>query len=310
MSESTLQRSVGYVSGLDLLRVLGMILVTAQHALSLAGYEDRTKIVAELSLGQLGVAIFLAISGLLAGDSPRSPLAWLFQRLRRLFPAFWIAMIVSFALTGAAGNKQFDLFQIISQLAGTGLFTHLSNLVNSPTWFVSLLLVCYVGTAAARLSAVPPVVIGCIVVAVCTVVVAREPHPWLSAHLLTYALANTIAFAPKEIRRLATWTAIAAAASAAVLHRPEFAYAALALGAIEGARAVGTVPASVRAAGDYAYEYYLVHGVALFAAMRFLPSQPVWATLVGVASACLAAVVLRRVVTFLDHAVTARLRTA
>src|SRR5262245_20859503 len=144
----------GHLTGLDLLRVVALILVTAQHALTLNGLDAWT-VIGGLSLGQIGVAIFLGVSGYLAVESRRPPVSWLVQRLRRLLPAYWIVIGASFMLAWATGHKRFDAWQVAAQLLGIGLFTHQDNLVNSPTWFISLLLACYAGTVAARLTRQP-----------------------------------------------------------------------------------------------------------------------------------------------------------
>ena len=117
--------------------------MTAQHALSLTGHDARTMI-GPFSVGQLGVAVLLGVSGLLASAASGSPSSWLARRLQRVYPAYWLVMLLSFALVYATGYKTFTVSQFVSQMAGTGLFTHPGSLVNVPTWFISLLLTCYV----------------------------------------------------------------------------------------------------------------------------------------------------------------------
>ena len=145
------------LSGLDAARILAMILVVIQHTLSLSDREDLT-LMAGLSIGQLGVAIFLVVSGLLSCESRRTPFAWLSQRLCRIYPAFWIAMIGSFCLATLSGYKNASLGQVASQMLGTGLWTHADELVNSPTWFVSLILACYLATFLSRMIGRPGLV--------------------------------------------------------------------------------------------------------------------------------------------------------
>ena len=83
-----------------------------------------------LDMGQVGVAIFLGISALLGSTSRRRPVPWLVQRLRRLFPAYWLVMIVSFIVAWATGYKTFTPGQVVSQMLGLGLLTHPGSLVN------------------------------------------------------------------------------------------------------------------------------------------------------------------------------------
>lgn len=295
-----------YLPGLDVVRVAALGLVTAQHALTLTGRDDCT-LVAGLSLGQFGVALFLAVSGLLAGQSRHPPAAWLSQRLRKVFPAYWIAVGGSFLIAGLAGHKRFDAYQVFAQLSGIGLFTHRENLINSPTWFVSLVLVCYLATfVARRAGASAASATGATLVLAALVAVGE--NPWLLSHLLTYSLAFTIALAPRRrAARLAPLVGVALFALAATL-QPAFGYAAVALVSVELARRLPRTPRAVAVAAHYSYEYYLVHGVALYGSVRLLPSVPVVAVGLAVASAAAAAVALRWLVDRLEAAATRRKR--
>src|SRR5438034_10716661 len=75
--------------GLDVLRILAILLVTAQHSLSLSD-RDEWPTWQQINIGQLGVAIFLILSGLAAGQDHRPPVAWLARRLARIMPAYWL----------------------------------------------------------------------------------------------------------------------------------------------------------------------------------------------------------------------------
>lgn len=96
--------------GLDGIRLFAVCLVTAQHALTLVVLDNWT-LFQSLNIGQFGVALFLGLSGILVGQSHRPPLPWLLQRLRRLIPAYWVAICLSFLLTWAIGHKRFDAYQ-------------------------------------------------------------------------------------------------------------------------------------------------------------------------------------------------------
>lgn len=132
MSSDLVAKPTSRLSGIDLLRLGAMCLVTLQHALSLTQHDDWSSYFS-MNVGQLGVAIFLAISALLAGSARRPPIRWLLQRIGRLYPAYWLAMIACFAATWITRYRQFDAYQFVSQMLGTGLFTHPGNLVNVPT---------------------------------------------------------------------------------------------------------------------------------------------------------------------------------
>jgi peptidoglycan/LPS O-acetylase OafA/YrhL len=278
-------------AGLDALRVFGALLVTAQHALTLLGHEDWTSY-AGINAGQLGVALFLGISGFLSTQSRRPPFAWLGQRLRRLFPAYWLALAVSFAAAALTGYKQFDSWQVLAQAAGIGLFTHPHNLVNSPTWFISLLLLCYLGVFIGRLLRCPRA-LTLATLLVLTGLVAIEPRPWLLSHLLTFFVAVWLTLVvPAQL--LHRFLGLAAGLFLlAAWWQPTFAYTGVPLLLLAVSGSFGREPRLVRLAAEYSYEYYLLHGLALFAAIRLCP--PWWiAVPAGIVLSCVAAFLLRR----------------
>ena len=132
------------IESFDYLRLFAMALVTIQHAMAVHGYYDQTTW-RGVNVGQTGVAIFCALSGYLAFQLDlNKPLVWFKRRLVQIFPAYWVVTIVSFALTLIAGSKDVTWSLFISQMLGTGFFTHGWELVNVVSWFVSLILLCYV----------------------------------------------------------------------------------------------------------------------------------------------------------------------
>lgn len=286
------------LAGLDVVRVLAMGMVVVQHALSLADREDLTSW-GGLSIGQLGVAMFLVVSGLLSFESRRTAKSWLAQRLFRIYPAFWIAMTGSFLLAEVSGYKNASVGQIVSQMLGTGLWTHPSELVNSPTWFVSLIVACYLATFLSRLIERPGVVAAISGIAL-TFLVARDAAPWLLSHLLTYAVASTIAaYASGTTRRVVSLSIAAMLASLALLIQPAFAYTAISLVIVELSLLWQARPRIIKLAADYSYEFYLVHGVALAGAMTVMKSSPVLAVLVALTCSMVAAGILNHVAAFL-----------
>lgn len=284
-------------AGLDYVRVLAMVMVVIQHTLSLADREELT-VTLGLSIGQLGVAIFLVVSGLLSFESRRTPIDWLSQRLFRVYPAFWLAMLVSFVLASLSGYKNASLQQIGSQLLGTGLWTHSGELVNSPTWFVSLILACYYGTFLSRVLRCPGL-LAAISSAVLSILVVRDSAPWLMSHFLTYAVSCTIAtFASSTQRRAAVVVTAGILGSLALLIQPAFAYTALSLIIVELSLIAKTRPKAIKWAANYSYEFYLVHGVALAGALSVMKHSPVLAVVSALTSSAIAAVILNRMATF------------
>ena len=284
--------------GLDVVRVLAMSLVVTQHTMSLAGREDLTSL-AGLSIGQLGVAMFLVVSGFLSFESRRTPTNWLTQRLCRVYPAFWIAMIGSFCLATLSSYKHASVGQIVSQMLGTGLWTHSDKLVNSPTWFVSLILTCHFATYLSRLIERPGLIAALSSIGL-TFLVARDAAPWLLSHFLTYAVASTIAaYALGTHRKIATLSIAGVLTILALLIQPAFAYTAISLVIVELSLLCHARSRIVKLAADYTYEFYLVHGVALAGAMTVMKSSPVLAVIAALTCSAIAAVILNHLAAFI-----------
>jgi peptidoglycan/LPS O-acetylase OafA/YrhL len=284
--------------GLDVVRVLAMCLVVLQHTMSLAGRDDLTSLDG-LSIGQLGVAMFLLVSGFLSFESRRTPTNWLAQRLCRVYPAFWIAMIGSFCLATLSGYKNASVGQIVSQMLGTGLWTHSDELVNSPTWFVSLILACYVATFLSRLIERPGLIAAISSIGL-TFLVARDAAPWLMCHFLTYAVASTIAaYALGTHRRVASLSIAGVLTILALLIQPAFAYTAISLVVVELSLLCKARSRIVKLAAEYSYDFYLVHGVALAGAMTVMKSSPVLAVMAALMSSAVAAVILNHLAAFI-----------
>lgn len=288
-------------AGMDVVRLFATGLVTIQHALTLVGREDQATILG-LSIGQLGVALFLAVSGLLASESRRPPFPWLVRRLWRVYPAYWLVIGASFFLAWMVGYKRFGMGQVAAQFAGIGLFTHANNLVNTPTWFVSLLLVCYAGTFAARLLLVQHLA-GAVASIVFAILVATDPNAWLLAHFLTYSVASTIALIGKEYRPRVAWLTVGILLPMAIWWQRAFGYTAVSILVVELSLMLRTVPHWVRVAAEYSYEYFLVHGLALFGMLRMLPSAPWVSVGLAILLAAGAAVAVHRMVEIARQAV-------
>jgi hypothetical protein len=284
--------------GLDHVRVLAMSLVALQHTMSLADREDLTSL-AGLSIGQLGVAMFLVVSGFLSFESRRTPTYWLWQRLCRVYPAFWIAMIGSFSLTTLSGYKNASVGQIVSQMLGTGLWTHPDKLVNLPTWFVSFILACYFATFLSRLIKRPGLIAAISSIGL-TFLVARDAAPWLLSHFLTYAVASTIAaYGLGNHRKVATLSIAGVLTILALLIQPAFAYTAISLVIVELSLRWQARSRTVKLAADYTHEFFLVHGVALAGAMTVMKSSPVLAAIAALLSSAVAAMILKHLTAFI-----------
>jgi len=289
------------IESFDYLRLLAMALVTIQHALAVHGYYDQTTW-GGVNVGQTGVAIFCALSGYLAFRLDlNKPLVWFKRRLVQIFPAYWIVTIVSFALTLIAGSKYVTWSLFVSEMLGTGFFTHGWELVNVVSWFVSLILLCYVVALVAYVSGhAGPILI--VVIGVCGGLLYAKGEIDLSRHVLTFAVAGLIAIK----RTPAAMIAIMAAAGFAfsIFLSIQFVYMSLALvflclALVWKARGYPLT----RMASAYTYEFFLVHGIFLVVFSRLISGSTVASVFFALCAAVVAAVVLRHLVSLLSKVV-------
>lgn len=275
---------------IELLRLVAMAIVTAQHALGLVADYEATEILPGVTFGQLGVAMFCAITGHFAMQGSAPPWRWLQQRLVRLYPMLWLVLPVAFAAAIAMGRKV-SLFQFVSQMLGLGYFTHGFELVDGPTWFVSLLLLCYAIVFVARLLQRPRAVFA-LALAVSAWLLLSRTEVALSRHVVAFSVA---ALAASCLARpvLALLGAVLLLALPAVQQMspviPAFALASLALALLVPV----THPRAIEMAASYVYPYFLVHGPILVAATSFLRPAP--AIVLALPAAVVASLVLDRV---------------
>ncbi len=276
------------IPGLDSLRLLALGLVTWQHAASVFGHYETTQW-RGISPGQSGVAIFCAIAGMLAfREVPAHVGQWLKRRLLRLFPAYWIVTLLAFALTMVASEKAATAGLFVSQMLGLGYFTHGWALVNVVSWFLSLILLCYLLAAVGWSSKRPMPILAAVAIAATLLLVFRIEVP-LSRHVLAFALAGMAA-----LGAFPAWLALLGGGLflAGIVFDPQFFYAGLALSLVwlAGAQRLPDLPGAALPAA-YSYEYFLVHGIALSAAVRLLGETPL-ALLLAIAAAMASAVLL------------------
>ena len=287
ITASEAQPSRPIFGGLDYLRVVAVVLVTIQHAAAILGFKAWMTWEG-VNVGQVGVAIFLAISGFLASQSRQPAWPWFVQRLRRIYPALWIVMAICFWLTWLSGYKEFDAYQVISQMLGLGFFTHPDHLVNTATWFISLLLVCYAGVFVARLFKAPRLigVASSLGLLACAFWVSE---PSFVVHVLTFSVAFVASELVPGARVSKTLMATGSLAVVCGIIQPLFVGAGISLIAVGVALRVATVPRFIRVIAEVSYEYYLLHGVFLVGVLRFFPGPLAFKLLVALASAVAAA---------------------
>jgi peptidoglycan/LPS O-acetylase OafA/YrhL len=281
-------QAVTRIDGFDYLRCLGLVLVLCQHQLSILG-QDRFTWLWGLNLGQLGVSIFLAVSGILAVKTQREPLVWLVARLRSIYPAFWIATLFGFMAALVSGYKKFTLFQLLSQLAGTGLFTHGMNLINVATWFVSLLLALYLVVYVAKCFPFTEVSLFLIAIA-CLLVSITGYKPLLFVHAATFLLA-AVSIGGKLSNW--NWYLLCSISVVFLVLKSSFAiYPAVSLCLCLLALHLPPAPVMVRFLSKYSYEFYLLHGIFLVGSHKLFKGIACLEIPAGILSSIVAAVLL------------------
>ena len=253
------------IAGFDHLRLLAMACVTVQHGLSVIGHYEWTQLLPGCTLGQFGVAIFCGLAGWFALDSRREPGDWMVARLIRLFPAYWVATLLAFALAVGVGRPvTAGLF--VSQMLGLGYFSHGMALVNVVSWFISLILLCYALTLLARLSPRPRLFMAAVSVGALALVLSGIEIV-LARHVLAFAVAASVAASGRPKLAPVAGSVVALAA----IVEPGLMVAGVALVLIGLFRTrVRPAEAPVRVMAAHTYEYFLLHGLFLQAGVAVL----------------------------------------
>lgn len=147
---------------LDSLRILAILLVLIAHLGQLFGHASGDffgwKNLYYVSLGGVGVTIFLLLSGILTGMSDPSPqesyLSYLLKKVMRIYPVYWLSLPLAM-LGYVMGNGLFQgdmpaLFPngFTADLLGslTGFYALLGlwgGPYNPPSWFIALIMSLY-----------------------------------------------------------------------------------------------------------------------------------------------------------------------
>lgn len=240
---------------IDILRLLAMVLVTAHHAVTLGGFGAWPE---PVNLGHMGVGLFCAIAGYLAFRSRKPTTAWAWDRLLRLYPAFWLATLAGYAATWATGYKPLSLKLFVAQMSGLAYFVTDRGLVNHATWFVSLILACYAWAWLAKISRLPrPMLVIGVAIGLAVMLLTRYRAAGASAALFCL---------------VGQWALLGAPVPQALS------------------------PRWLRVIADHVYEYFLVHGIFMVGAAMLFPNHRGLAALtLGVVGGVVGAVVLRQV---------------
>lgn len=277
--------------GIDLLRIFALLLVTWQHAASVIGAYEETRWLG-ISPGQLGVVVFCSISGHLAFiKQPDNLTGWIWKRLIRIYPAYWIVTIFAFALSFVFATKNISLGQFISQMLGTGYFTHGWNLVNVVSWFISLILLCYAIAAFAWWTKKPEAILASLIVAG-TISCLLHAEVSLSRHLIAFGLAGYFSLHKNTSAALATGLFLVAIG---FLHETQLFYAGFGILCITAINIIHLPDRKlIQNMSYYSYEYFLLHGIFLVGVSRFI-SSPWLMVAVSIMCSCAASIALNRI---------------
>ena len=279
------------------LRTIGVILVTVQHVLTLTWKEGELSewgLLGTGIIGQSGVSIFCWISGWLAIQDRRRPMVWMLQRLRVLLPAYWIILFVSFVLVTIVKQETVSFSQVLSQFLCIGQWTHPTTLVNEPTWFVNFIVLCYIMVVLLKMFPRIEVAVAlALVSAFCLVplanITAWSLWPWY--HFIPFLIGMLMACYFQKPPSLIL-LGIAMGLFGMSIFQPVFATIAV-------STLIASIPlehlrvARAKWVSDHTYTYFLVHGVFLSGMVTFMPAAPMVATLIAIASACIASVGLQ-----------------
>jgi peptidoglycan/LPS O-acetylase OafA/YrhL len=284
-------------TGLDALRVLALALVVLAHVIVVAPLAWPGGLLG-VDWGQLGVACFCVMAGYFALGGRHTLSAWAADRVVRLFPAYWLVTLAAFAANAVVGYKPATAGLFVSQMLGLGYFTHGgANLVNVPSWFLSLIVACYVVAALVRIARAPRATVVVLGVATVALLVAGV-HADFTRQILAFVAGMAARQHGLLERRAPLRAGIALLGVAAIAISANFAYSGWAV-ALFLLFAALPVPAwrPVRFVSDVSYELFLVHGPVVVLTARVLPRVlPLpWPVLLvlGVALAVGAALALR-----------------
>ena len=283
------------IVGFDWLRVLALFLVTVFHGLVLLDLQSWTRI-AGMSMGSLGVSLFLALSGALIGRDDRPAIEWLVARLKKIYPTYWIATLFAFLATAASGYKSVTIVQFLLQMSGIGFYFY-EDLINAATWFIGLLLTLYFSVFLARLTRYSDWILRGFAIGSASLVLLHSSSGFFGHCVAFYGglLAFRTRVPVKSLLALAIPSAVLSVADR------EFLCIATVWSLLAASLAIRKVPKAIGWISKYSYEFYLCHGIFLVGGVKFLGTgtlslQSVFALIVGILAATFTAVLIQMAV--------------
>lgn len=283
-----MQKSSTYIPSLDFLRLFAIILVSLQHGLSVIDREDLTMLYG-MSIGQYGVSIFCVLSGFLVSKDSRPPYEWIKHRFGLIFPPYWIIMLLSFFLAWLTKYKTFDAYQFFSQMLGLGFFTHGWDLINVVSWFISLIIICYLQIFVAKMSRRPVLLILLFTVIAIMLLYSRIELS-LSRHIISFNLAFIAGYLFKRHSIVTLDLCIFPLLLLSLFRSLQYSYATVGLFFLLSSLLFPNLQIKrVQQLSKYIYEYFLVHGIFFVGAVKIIGGFPIIALFIGVVSSIFAA---------------------
>jgi len=292
-------KSMDRVAGLDCLRVIALGLVVVFHVLCLMDREAWTQL-GPMSMGSLGVTLFLGISGALIANESRDPTEWMFARLKKIYPAYWLATILAFLATAISGYKPVSLVQFLWQMSGIGL-GYIENLINVATWFIGLLLALYFSVFLARLTPYYEKLLEILAIGSAVLVMLNSSANYFGNCFAFYGA--ILAF--RTSRPAGSLLFLSVPCIVLSGYQAEFLSIAFVWGLLAACLGLQRAPSFIQWVSQYSYEFYLLHGVFLVGSMKLFKTQGFCfrsgiAMILGVIASMIAAIVLQKMVQLLS----------
>jgi peptidoglycan/LPS O-acetylase OafA/YrhL len=249
-----------------------------------------------LSMGTFGVVLFLAISGALIGNESRDPIEWIIARLKRIYPAYWIATVLAFLATAISGYKPVSLKQFLWQMSGIGLY-FAEDLINVATWFIGLLLSLYFSVFLVRLTHWDEKLLQVLAIGSAVMVILNLNADYFGNCFAFYGaiLAFRTSSPVRSLVLLSVPCLLLAGWNA------EFLLVALAWVLLAASMFMKQTPRWIAWVSRYSYEFFLLHGIFFVGSMKLLKAEGFCfrsgvAMILGVVATMIATIVLQRIV--------------
>lgn len=282
------------LGSLDLLKIIAMFFVTIHHFYALLNAYNPF-CVFRITFGEMSVAIFCAISGYLGVSSKDDLKTWAIKRLLRILPSYWIVTILAFSINWLFKYKDFSLFQFISQLLGIGYFTHGYNLVNIVSWFVSLILLCYLISGISRIKVSEKwfYIVNYLAITVCVLLILFGIKIALARFVIPFCAASIFQKARNKVLFILIFLFMF---SFFGLINFNFYYSLFSILILFIAVLIPTKRTKLlRLASYYSYEYFLIHGIVLLFFIKFLHNHSFYILLVAMPVAAFLSVIIKKI---------------